>query len=155
MCTCKTTETFKRTTVNLVPRIINAKLRGKCYRAVCENSGSLHEVPFIGLSPNRELWAGVANSVLPFTQQSTPQYNLRLTGKGGTLLATPDPELTSSMKYLYRNTWWFRHEHRSVPRYIHVPAINDNIICRVSTNYTVYIYIYIYIYIGFNPFTAE
>jgi hypothetical protein len=68
--------------------------------------------------------------------------------RGETLLATPPhPELIISMKYLYRNTWWFRHDHRSVPRYIHVPVINDTIICRASSNYA--------LCIGLNPFTAE
>jgi hypothetical protein len=72
MYICKTADTFKRTIINYVPHKMKAKLRGKRHRAVCENSGSLHKISFIGLSPNRELWAGVANSVLPFTRQSIP-----------------------------------------------------------------------------------
>ena len=65
---CQTADTI----IHFVPQNIKAKLGGTRHREVCENSGSLHEVSFIGLSPNRELWAGVANSVLPFTYQSTP-----------------------------------------------------------------------------------
>jgi hypothetical protein len=68
----KTADTFRRTIISNVPQEIKANSRGKRHRALCENSASLHQDSFIGLSPNREIWAGVANSLLPFTHQPTP-----------------------------------------------------------------------------------